>query len=107
MLCSLDPTKKASSPMAAEAFPALLPRLTAYLRSAHSALPRLSRLWLGRSVVGRRGHPAMYDPSQSPFVSHTRGTQLVIEHIEKYWCPSIASDDLRQVIPGSDDPVTK
>ena len=49
----------------------------------------------------------MYDPSQPPFVSHTRGTQLVIEHIEKYWCPSIASDDLRQVIPGSDDPVTK
>lgn len=35
----------------------------------------------------------MYDPSQSPFVSHTRGTQLVIEHIEKYWCPSLASDD--------------
>ena len=50
---------------------------------------------------------AMYDPRQPPFVSHTRGTQLVIEHIEKYWCPSIASDDLRQVIPGSDDPVTK
>ena len=50
---------------------------------------------------------AMYDPRQPPFVSHTRGTQLVIEHIEKYWCPSIASEDLRKVIPGSDDPVTK
>ena len=50
---------------------------------------------------------AMYDPRQPPFVSHTRGTQLVIEHIEKYWCPSIASDDLRKVIPRSDDPVTK
>ena len=50
---------------------------------------------------------AMYDPRQPPFVSHTRETQLVIEHIEKYWCPSIASDDLRNVIPGSDDPVTK
>lgn len=50
---------------------------------------------------------AMYDPRQPPYVSHTRGTQLVIEHIEKYWCPSIASDDLRKVIPGSDDPATK
>ena len=36
-----------------------------------------------------------------------RGTQLVIEHIKNYLCPSIASDDLRKVIPGSDDPVTK
>ena len=25
---------------------------------------------------------AMYDPRQRPFVSHTRGTELVIEHIE-------------------------
>lgn len=50
---------------------------------------------------------AMYDPRQPLFVNHTRGTQLVIEHIEKYRCPSIASDDLRKIIPGSDDPVTK
>ena len=50
---------------------------------------------------------AMYDPHQPPFASHTRGTQLVIKHIEKYWCPSIASDDLRKIIPGSDNPVTK
>ena len=47
---------------------------------------------------------AMYDPREKPFVSHTRGTELVIEHIERYWCPSIQSDDLTRVIPGSNGP---
>jgi nicotinamidase-related amidase len=37
---------------------------------------------------------AMYDPRTRPFVSHTRGTELTIEHIETNWCPSILSDDL-------------
>ncbi len=37
---------------------------------------------------------AMYDPRERPFVSHTRGTELVIEHIEKEWCASILSGDL-------------
>lgn len=47
---------------------------------------------------------AMYNPRSAPFVSHTRGTQLVIEHIEKHWCPSIVSADLAGVVPGSADP---
>lgn len=47
---------------------------------------------------------AMYDPRQPPYVSHTRGTELVIEHIEKYWCPSIVAADLTKIIPGSADP---
>jgi len=47
---------------------------------------------------------AMYDPRAWPYVSHTRGTELVIEHIEKHWCPSIDSGDLTKVIPGSNDP---
>lgn len=37
---------------------------------------------------------AMYDPRQPPFVSHARGTELVVEHIESYWCPSILGADL-------------
>ena len=49
---------------------------------------------------------AMYDPREYPYVSHTRGTELVIEHIEKYVCPSIDSGDLAEVIPGSNDPIT-
>lgn len=48
---------------------------------------------------------AMYDPRQFPYVSHTRGTELVVEHIERFWCPSIHSRDLMTVIAGSDDPV--
>ncbi|MAT14079.1 MAG: protein-signal peptide and transmembrane prediction [Planctomyces sp.] len=47
---------------------------------------------------------AMYDPRQPPYVSHVRGTELVIEHIEQYWCPSIEGKDLMTVIPGSNDP---
>ncbi len=47
---------------------------------------------------------AMYDPRQRPFVSHARGTELVIEHIEARWCPSILSEDLTRVIPGTDNP---
>jgi nicotinamidase-related amidase len=47
---------------------------------------------------------AMYDPRTRPFVSHARGTELVIEHIESRWCPSIMSGDLTRVIAGTDDP---
>jgi nicotinamidase-related amidase len=50
---------------------------------------------LGMNVVLARDlTDAMYDPRQKPFVSHQRGTELVIEHIERFWCPSILSDDL-------------
>jgi nicotinamidase-related amidase len=47
---------------------------------------------------------SMYDPRTRPFVSHARGTELVIEHIETMWCPSIPGEDLTRVIPGSADP---
>jgi nicotinamidase-related amidase len=45
-------------------------------------------------VLARDLTDAMYDPRRRPFVSHTRGTELVIEHIEAKWCPSILGDDL-------------
>ena len=45
---------------------------------------------LGRSVVLARDlTDALYDPRQPPYVSHARGTEMVVEHIERYWCPSI------------------
>ena len=47
---------------------------------------------------------SMYDPRTRPFVSHARGTELVIEHIESRWCPSIMSEDLTRVIAGTDSP---
>ena len=34
---------------------------------------------------------AMYNHRSRPWVSHFRGTELVVEHIEKYWCASITS----------------
>jgi nicotinamidase-related amidase len=55
-------------------------------------------------VLARDLTDAMYDPRQRPFVSHSRGTELVVEHIEANWCPSILSEDLTRVIPGTDSP---
>jgi nicotinamidase-related amidase len=54
-------------------------------------------------VLARDLTDSMYDPRTRPFVSHARGTELVIEHIETMWCPSILSEDLTRVIPGSAD----
>ena len=45
-----------------------------------------------------------YFPHKPPYMSHTRGSELIVEHIETHWCPSILSDDLTSVIPGSADP---
>lgn len=36
----------------------------------------------------------MYNPAMPPYVSHDEGTRLVVEYIEKFWCPSIVSSDL-------------
>ncbi len=52
-------------------------------------------------VLARDLTDAMYDPRQPPYVSHARGTELVIEHIERYWCPSILGADLTRVMPES------
>jgi len=37
---------------------------------------------------------AMYNPARRPYVSHDQGTELVIEHIEKYWAPTTTSGEL-------------
>jgi len=55
--------------------------------------------WGVRCVLVRDLTDAMYNPRRRPFVSHERGTELVVEHIEKHWCPSILSDDLLKVYP--------
>jgi putative membrane-bound dehydrogenase-like protein len=33
----------------------------------------------------------MYCSRMRPFTNHFRGTDLVVQHIERYWCPSITS----------------
>ncbi|MGE0755513.1 MAG: ThuA domain-containing protein [Pirellulaceae bacterium] len=48
----------------------------------------------GRNVVLMRDMTdTMYDPSQWPYVSHFAGTHLIVEHVEKYVCPTITSVD--------------
>jgi type 1 glutamine amidotransferase/nicotinamidase-related amidase len=37
---------------------------------------------------------SMYNSRKPPFVSHVRGTEMVLEHIEKYWCPTVTSSDI-------------
>jgi nicotinamidase-related amidase len=57
------------------------------------AIKRMTN-WGLRCVLVRDLTDAMYDPKARPFVSHERGTEMVIEHIEKYWCPTVLSTDL-------------
>jgi nicotinamidase-related amidase len=64
---------------------------------------QMTRLGFG-VVLARDLTDAMYDPRTRPFVSHARGTELVVEHIETMWCPSILGEDLTRVAPGSADP---
>lgn len=48
----------------------------------------------GQNVVLMRDlTDSMYSHRSRPWVSHFRGTELVVEHIEKYWCPTITSVD--------------
>jgi nicotinamidase-related amidase len=35
----------------------------------------------------------MYNPEKAPKVSHFEGTDLVVAHVERYWCPSFTSSD--------------
>ncbi len=36
----------------------------------------------------------MYNSQKAPFVNHFSGTDLVVAHVEKYWCPSFESSDI-------------
>jgi nicotinamidase-related amidase len=49
----------------------------------------------GKDVVLMRDMTdTMYDQDQRPWVNHFTGTDLVVEHIERYWCPSMVSTDI-------------
>ncbi len=50
---------------------------------------------LGKNVALLRDlTDTMYNPEKPPKVSHFAGTDLVIEHVEKFWCPSLTSADI-------------
>ena len=50
--------------------------------------------WDVRTLLVRDLTDAMYNPKMKPLVSHDRGTQLIVEHIERHWCPTIESKSL-------------
>lgn len=60
------------------------------------AIKQMTR-WGIRCILVRDLTDAMYNPKKPPFVSHDEGTELVIQHIEKYWCPSVLSQDVRGI----------
>jgi nicotinamidase-related amidase len=37
---------------------------------------------------------SMYNPAMPPKVDHFTGTDLIVEHVEKYWCPTMTSDQV-------------
>jgi nicotinamidase-related amidase len=57
-------------------------------------------------VLVRDFTDSMYNHRKKPHVAHHAGTDLVVEHVERYWCPSIASSSLTGRAPFrfSDDP---
>lgn len=49
----------------------------------------------GKNVVLMRDMTdTMYNPAKWPYVSHFKGTELIVEHIEKFVCPTITSDQM-------------
>ncbi|MBI81906.1 MAG: nicotinamidase [Planctomycetaceae bacterium] len=49
----------------------------------------------GKNVVLMRDMTdTMYNPARAPQVSHFTGTDLIVEHIEKWVCPTITSNQL-------------
>jgi nicotinamidase-related amidase len=50
---------------------------------------------LGKNVALMRDlTDTMYNHERPPGVDHFTGTELVVEHVEKYWCPSFLSSDI-------------
>lgn len=54
--------------------------------------------WGIRCVLVRDLTDSMYDPETSPYVPHEQGTELVVRHIEKHWCPSVLSPQLTRAL---------
>jgi nicotinamidase-related amidase/type 1 glutamine amidotransferase len=54
----------------------------------------------GKNVVLMRDMTdTMYNPQSWPYVAHFQGTELIVQHIEKYVCPTITSDQILGGIP--------
>lgn len=52
-------------------------------------------VYQGQNIVLMRDMTdCMYNPRDEPYVDHYTGNDLVFEHIERYWCPTVTSDDI-------------
>jgi len=54
--------------------------------------------WGIRCVLVRDLTDSMYNPQDRPRVSHEQGTELIVQHIEKYWCPSTLSAEVKHAL---------
>ena len=63
------------------------------------AIKQMTR-WGVNCVLVRDLTDSMYNPKRAPYVSHDRGTELVVEHIEKHWCPTTTSADIITLMGG-------
>ena len=53
------------------------------------------QVYLGKHVALMRDMTdTMYNPERPPGVDHFTGTDLVIQHVERHWCPSFNSTDI-------------
>jgi nicotinamidase-related amidase len=50
--------------------------------------------WGGEVALIRDLTDAMYNPAKPPYVDHGEGTRLIVEYIEKFWCSTVASEEL-------------
>ena len=50
--------------------------------------------WGFNVVLIRDLTDTMYNPARPPYVPHEEGTRLVVEYVEKFWCPTVSSDEL-------------
>ena len=65
---------------------------------------------LGKNVVLMRDMTdTMYNSRARPQVNHFRGTDLVVEHVERHWCPTITSTAFtgKPEFRFKDDPLNK
>ncbi len=65
------------------------------------AIKQMTR-WGIPCILVRDLTDAMYDPNDSPKATHQAGTELVIQHIEKYWAPTILAKDLLSALTNPD-----
>jgi nicotinamidase-related amidase len=53
------------------------------------------QVYLGKTVALMRDMTdTMYNPDRPPGVDHFAGTDLVVAHVERHWCPSFTSSDI-------------